>query len=569
MTTRAWLPTLAAIGITLSTVACGSAPKTQVTLPAGPAPIPLEAPPVQPLPVDPVVALIADSQRHFNAGEREMRNGHLDRARTEFDKAVNVLLESPYGARTDARLREHFDRLVDRINAHEVLALAQGDGFAETRSEPASLDELLQIAMFAPPADIRTWERVRDDLAATPHDVDIPQNARVLSYVELFQGRLRNYIHESLERGSQYLPMIFEVFEAEGLPLDLAFIPIIESGFKNNALSKASAKGPWQFMAPTAREVGLRFDWYVDERSDPEKSTIAAAKYLKTLSRIFDGDWHLVLAAYNGGLGRVQRAMKSAGTTDFWKLSASTRYLPKETREYVPMILAAMIVGRNPIEYGFEVAGLPPLSYESVTVPSAIDLRRVAEWTGASIDEIRSLNPELRRWTTPVREPEFSLKVPMGTGELFESRMAEASPAELASLTWHTVKGGETLASIARRQPVAVLDLAAANGLTTRSSLRAGQKLVIPNSPSTLLATRTDRAAPAEVASRSIAAPAVVQAVARPQSPIVYQVKRGDTLYGIARLFNTTVEQIKAWNKLRSNAIVAGARLTIHTSRAQ
>jgi membrane-bound lytic murein transglycosylase D len=569
MSTRAWLPTLAAIGLTFSTVACGSAPKTQVTLPAGPAPIPLDAPPVQPLQMDPVVALIGTSQQHFDAGERELRNGHLERARAEFDKAVDVLLESPYGARTDARMRDHFDRLVDRINAHEVLALAQGDGFAETRTEPASLDELLQIAMFAPPADIRTWERVRDDLAATPHDVDIPQNARVLSYVELFQGRLRSYIHESLERGSQYLPMIFEVFEAEGLPLDLAFIPIIESGFKNNALSKASAKGPWQFMAPTAREVGLRFDWYVDERSDPEKATVAAAKYLKTLSRIFDGDWHLVLAAYNGGLGRVQRAMKNGRTSDFWKLSATTRYLPKETREYVPMILAAMIVGRNPAEYGFEIAGLAPLTYDRVTVPGPVDLRRVAEWTGASIDEIRELNPELRRWTTPVTEPDFTLKVPPGTGELFESRIAEASPAEFASLKWHTVTPKENLTLIAQRNRVAVADLAAANGLARTARLAAGQQLVIPSSPSTLLATRTPRAAPVEVASRSIAAPAVVQAVARPQSPIVYRVKRGDTLYGIARLFDTTVAQIKAWNQLRTNTIVAGARLTIHTARGQ
>jgi membrane-bound lytic murein transglycosylase D len=571
MSSRAWLPALAALGVTFSTVGCGTNPKPQATLPAPTLPVIEEPIVIKPLQVDPVVALISESRRHYDAGERELRLGHLERARAEFDRAVNVLLESPYGARTDARLREHFDRLVDRINAHEVTALAQGDGFSEARTEPASLDELLQIAMFAPPADMDTWERVKADLASTPHDVDIPQNARVLSYVELFQGRLRSYIHDSLERGSQYLPMIFEVFEAEGLPLDLAFIPIIESGFKNNALSRASAKGPWQFMAPTAREVGLRFDWYVDERSDPEKSTIAAAKYLKTLSKIFDGDWHLVLAAYNGGLGRVQRAMKTASTDNFWTLSASTRYLPKETREYVPMILAAMIVGRNPAQYGFEVAGLGPLSYEKVTVPAPIDLRRVAEWTGASIDEIRGLNPELRRWTTPVKQPDFAIKVPAGTADQFQARMLEASPQEFSALTWHTVKRGETLATIARRQRtrVSVADLAAANGLTVKSRLDAGQQLVIPNSPSTLLATRTDRAAPAEVASRSIAGPAVVPAVARPASPIVYRVKRGDTLSGIAQLYNTTVAQIKAWNQLRGNAIVVGARLKIHTTRGQ
>ena len=165
--------------------------------------------------------------------------------------------------------------------------------------------------------------------------------------------------------------MIQSVFKAEGLPLDLAYIPIIESGFKTNALSKANAKGPWQFMKATAVEQGLKHDWYVDERSDPEKATVAAAKYLKTLQKLFNGDWHLVLAAYNGGLGRVQRAMKSAGTDDFWELSETSRYLPKETREYVPLILAAIIVAKNPVQYGFNVLPGAPIEYEKVLVPRA------------------------------------------------------------------------------------------------------------------------------------------------------------------------------------------------------
>jgi membrane-bound lytic murein transglycosylase D len=361
--------------------------------------------------------------------------------------------------------------------------------------------------------------------------------------------------------------MIQDVFRAEGLPLDLAFIPIIESGFKTNALSKASAKGPWQFMTPTARENGLKQDWYIDERSDPEKSTIAAAKYLKTLSKLFNGDWHLVLAAYNGGLGRVQRAMKSARTEDFWELSATSRYLPKETREYVPMILAAMIVARNPIQYGFEVAAAEPWAYDKVPVSQAVDLRRVAEWTGTTIDEIRALNPQLRRWTTPLKYPEFELRVPAGTGDEFRTRLASASPADLAALKYHTVKRGETLATIARKLRVSRVDLAAANGLSTRTRLRTNQRLVIPSAPATLLATRTERTAPdVALASRPIAETATVAHATNPPSPIVYRVKRGDTLFGIARLFDTTVEKIKSWNRLRSNALKVGTRLTIHSS---
>jgi membrane-bound lytic murein transglycosylase D len=275
---------------------------------------------------DPVSSLIASSQDHFAAGERELKLGHLDRARLEFDRAVDVLLESPYGARSDARLREHFDRLIDRINAHEVTALAQGDGFSERRTEPASIDEILSIATFPrPDAAASTEATVAADLAATEHDVPIPQNEQVLAAVELLSGRLRDYVQESLIRGAKYLPMIQNVFRAEGLPLDLAYIPVIESGFKTNALSKASAKGPWQFMKPTAKDHGLKTDWYVDERSDPEKATVAAAKYLKMLHKLFDGDWHLVLAAYNGGQGRVQRAMKAARVDDFWSLAQSSR----------------------------------------------------------------------------------------------------------------------------------------------------------------------------------------------------------------------------------------------------
>jgi membrane-bound lytic murein transglycosylase D len=563
MTTRAWLP-LAAAGILL-TAACGSNPKPQVQTTAVPAPQRTAAPVDIPPPPDPIATLIATSQKHFEAGERELKVGHLEGARVEFDRAVDVMLESPYGARTDARMREHFDRLIDRINAYEVTALGQGDGFAEKKYEPASIDELLKIATFPKPdANAETTEAVKQDLASTQHDIPIPQNARVLSYVELFQGRLHDFIEDGLTRGTMYLPMIQSVFRAEGLPLDLAFIPIIESGFKPNALSKASAKGPWQFMKATARENGLHHDWYIDERSDPEKATIAAAKYLKTLHKLFNGDWNLVLAAYNGGLGRVQRAVKRSGKEDFWELSASSKYLPRETREYVPLILAAIIVAKNPAQYGFDIVAHDPISYDKVSVPRAIDLRRVAEWTGTSIDEIQALNPQLRRWTTPVKYPTFELKVPTGTGDQFQARLADAGPGDMTALKWYTVRSGESLAGIARKLKVSRADLAEANSLSVKSRVRSGQERIIPRAPATLLASRTERAAPAEVASRALSGAATVtEAPTRTQSPIVYRVKRGDTLSSIAQLFDTTVARIKSLNKLRGNAIIIGSRLKI------
>jgi membrane-bound lytic murein transglycosylase D len=574
MTLRASLPILAAFGTaSILTAACSSNPKPQTAaVPVAPSRAQAQVATTPP-PPDPITALIDTSRKHLEAGERELTVGHLDRARVEFDRAVDVMLESPYGARTDPRTREHFDRLIDRINAYEVSALAQGDGFSEKKSEPASIDELLKIATFPKPdADASTTAAVKRDMAATEHDVPIPQNSRVLAYVELFQGRLRDFIQDGLTRGTKYLPMIQSVFRAEGLPLDLAYIPIIESGFKTNAVSKANARGPWQFMTATARENGLHHDWFIDERSDPEKATIAAAKYLKTLSRMFDGDWNMVLAAYNGGLGRVQRAMKKSGHDDFWALSDSSKYLPKETREYVPLILAAMIVAKNPAQYGFDIVAHEPISYDKVSVPDAIDLRRVAEWTGASIDEIQALNPELRRWTTPIRHSDFQLKVPTGTGEKFQARLAGASPSDLAALKWYTVKGKDTLTTIARKLKVSRADLAEANNLSIKSRVRAGQELMIPRAPTTLLAARTERAAPAEVASRSLTGSATVLASAtrsQREMSTVYRVKRGDTLSSIARLFDTTVARIKSLNQLRGNAITIGSRLKIVGTRAR
>jgi membrane-bound lytic murein transglycosylase D len=537
-----------------------------------PQPRPHGAPaPVQ----DPVASLIATSERHFTNGESELKLGHLDQARAEFDRAVDVLLESQYGARWDARLREHFDRLIDRINAYEVTALAQGDGFTEKKYESASLDELLDIATFTPkPVAVPdTRDSVNADLELRASDFPIPLNEKVLSYVELFQGRLRDYIRDGLQRGSKYLPMIESVFRAEGLPLDLAYIPIVESAFKPNALSRAKAKGVWQFMRGTALENGLRHDWYIDERSDPEKATLAAAKYLKTLNRMFDGDWHLALASYNGGPGRVQRALKRYKVQDFWALVERGRTLPRETREYVPMILAAMIVARNPAQYGIEFTPEPPIQYEKVTVPKAVDLRRVAEWTGSDIDAIQSLNPELRRWTTPVRY-EYEVKVPMGTAEGLRARLAEASESELTAVKWYTVRRGETLRSIARKLKVNRSDLADANHLSASSRVRAGQSLIIPRAPATLLAARTDRPAPPTIAtSRTITdgmddAPAV-RATNGSLARTTYRVRRGDTLSSIARLYNTTVEKIKSWNRMRSTRIDVGDRLTIFAANAR
>jgi peptidoglycan lytic transglycosylase D len=555
--------------------ACGSGLRSQgpVVTPtptAAARPEATPAPPVQAAPAeDPVLTLIATSDLHFKAGQKELEQGHVEAAKQEFNQAVDVLLESTYGARTEPRIREHFDRLIDRISTYEIRALAAGDGFTEKKYEPASIDELLALStMFGTPTAAQSLkEMVQSDLAKANHDIPIPLNARVLSYVELFQGRLHDFIEAGMRRGSKYLPMIQNVFRAEGLPLDLAYVPLVESAFKPNALSRVKAKGVWQFMTGTALENGLHRDWYIDERSDPEKATVAAAKYLRTLGKLFGGDWHLALASYNGGPGRMQRAMKNARLDDFWKLAAQPKLLPRETREYVPMILAAIVIARNPAQYGFEFETEEATDYEKVTLPRPVDLRRVAEWTDTSIDEIQALNPELRRWTTPVKDTKYQLKVPAGTGDVVKDRIAHTAAIDLASLKYYTVKRGETLALIAKKLRVSKADLAEANYLPATTRVAPGQKLMVPHEATVLMAARTDRPAPATEARRTTAESGQLAQGAATSNRVraSYEVKRGDTLASIARIFKTTVASVRTWNpRLPSDRLTAGQHLTVY-----
>ncbi len=482
------LPLMAACGTSARKAPLAAAPPGQTGHP------PVQPTPPAPPVADPVVTLIAQSDRHFKAGQLELEAGHVEGAKHEFDRAINVLLESPYGGRTESRVREQFDRLVDRISTYEVKALAQGDGFTEKQLDPASIDELLAMsATLVPPevsADLKN--AVSSDIEAGEHDIPIPLNQRVLSFIELFQGRLHDFLELGMKRGSKYLPMIQNVFRAEGLPLDLAYVPLVESAFNPNALSRTKARGVWQFMRATGIENGLRQDWYIDERADPEKATVAAAKYLSTLAGMFKGDWHLALASYNGGPGRMQRAIKAGRADDFWALADKPKILPRETRDYVPMILAAIVIARNPAQYGFDFESEDPHTYETVTLDKPVDLRRVAEWADTTISQIQTLNPELRRLTTPVRDDAYTLKVPLGAAEVVKAKLTDASTADLASLRYYTVKRGDTLATIARALRVSRTDLADANYLKTSARVATGTKLIVPHESTVLMAARAE-----------------------------------------------------------------------------
>jgi membrane-bound lytic murein transglycosylase D len=533
-------------------------PPAVATAPA-PRPTAVAVAPAPPV-VDPIAHVVAAAEAAFERGRAEAEQDHLRDARVAFDLALDTLMLVPDGARSEPRLSAALDSLIDRISALEVAALARGDGFTETASEPASFDTLLSLppaeAEGAPAPEVATT--VREDLANNAPDIPIPLNDRVLRFVELFQGSLRRFLTEGLSRGAQYMPMIQSVFKDAGLPLDLAYVPLVESAFKPTALSRANARGVWQFMRGTGKENGLKHDWFIDERADPEKATRAAAKYLKALYRTFD-DWHLALASYNGGPGRVQRAVKRSGLDDFWELSASTKHLPRETRNYVPMILAAAIIARNPEKYGFSVPQVAPVATDVVTLSAPADLRRVAEWAGVSGEEIRALNPELRRWTTPVRQRDYQLRVPMGTAGLVIDAQHHSAPEDAASLQWYTVRAGESLPAIARRLKVSRVDLAEANYLGMAARVSPGQKLLVPRAPAAaLLNSRTPETLIATRADDRDDEPATV----------VYRVRKGDTLSAIARRHSVSVDNLRAWNKLRGSSLAIGDRLQIHTARA-
>ena len=551
-----FLPRLLVVSTAGLLIGC-SAHKNQVAPPT--------PPPVQTLPITPftrvpapeitiapdrIAAIIASVEREFETGHAEWQADRPGKAREHFDQAVDILLNLPEGARGEPRLRAEFEYLLDRISALDVMALREADGVTEAKSEPAAIDELLNAAMFERPKPAATTaETVAAHLARTKFGLPIEPNEKVLSYIELFQGRLHDFMQNGLDRGQRYLPMIRNVFQAEGLPLDLAYVPLVESAFKSNALSRVSARGMWQFMLPTAEEHGLKQDWFIDERSDPEKATRAAAQYLKTLNQMFDGDWHFALASYNAGPGRLMGAVRRSKKTDYWAITSTSRYLPRETREYVPMIFAAILIADDPELYGFDITSATPLAYEIVEVPGAVDLKIIAEWSEIDVARLQDLNPELRRMTTPTGS--HRLKVPLGTAATVQAKLAVAEPTLFRDqdFKFHTVRRGETLAAVARRYKVTQSQLRVANDLTARTTrVRVGQTLLIPQ--------RQAAALPTASAARSAAAAART-------GPQTYRVQRGDTLFSIASKFDTTVQDLKRLNSLSSDRINIGDRLTV------
>lgn len=515
------------------------------------------SPPAPAATQDPTTGLIARADAHLAAGRAESRVGHLRGAREEFDRALDVYLTAPGGAFAEPRLAEAYRRTLESIQLAELEALAAGDGFTEVPTEPASIDDVADLPLEEAPLSEEDRRIAEDVMRAESNDLPVVLNDEVLACIELYQGRLRDWFAEALARGGRYLPQIREIFAAEGIPQDLAYVGLVESAFRTAALSRARAKGVWQFIPSTGRRFGLVQDWWVDERSDPEKSTRAAAQYLKSLHGMF-GDWNLALAAYNAGEGKVIRGINRRGLRDFWEL-ARRRALPRETRNYVPMIHAAIVVAKAPDRYGFEITPEPVIPFEAMPVEGPVDLRLIAECTGTEVGEIQRLNPQLRRLATPAHRT-FDVKVPVGAGQALHECLERTPLDERVSFRTHVVGRGETLSAIARRYGTRTTAIAEANGLKSKR-VRRGMQLIIPIDPRTALA----RPQPAETGGLTRQNP---RAGLSGPVRVSYRIQPGDTLSAIASKYDTTVQDLKAWNRgLRGTRIAAGNTLTVYTRR--
>jgi membrane-bound lytic murein transglycosylase D len=409
--------------------------------------------------------------------------------------------------------------------------------------------------------EVEPVEQVPDSVRAVLNqpaieDIPLQMNSDVLHYIEFFTGAGRSTFERWLKRSGRYMDLFRTVLQKEGLPPDLVHLVFVESGFNVNARSYAAAVGPWQFVRSSAKLFGLNVNQWVDERKDPEKATVAAARYLKHLYGIF-GDWPLALASYNAGEGTVLRAIKAQGTTNYWDLK-----LPKQTEQYVPQFMAALAITRDPVKYGFsDVEFDDPMRFDEVALKGAVDLRAVARMCGCTVEELKELNPALRSVAVKGAGGVTTLRVPQGKSAALLSRLSSGEKLPSVDLTVrHHVQRGETLKSIAAEYSVSPRQLAAVNGIGRHHPLRRGMLLTVPASlhapaPEVITTVADPRMSTAYVPQRTIGLPARISGNSDAADRVNHIVRRGETLYMIAQQYGVTVEQIRTWNPL------AGAEL--------
>ena len=590
-------------------------------------------------PPAPAVAALVDPQQE--ASERFLRGkafalaGDGDCARIEFDEALGYF--RTHANQEDPEQLAFGEQLYDSIALYR--ALTEGRGSDERPPVEDPQDSLIAAAPPSTPQEVETVKRevaevlppkpqpAGDDTSIVPgtpasatYDIPVVVNEQVLRAVAFYQFRSAKAFAGALQRSGRYLPMMRQLLKEQGLPQDLVYVAMIESAFKHQAHSRKAAHGFWQFIEETGKRYGLKKSRILDERSDPIKSTLAAAAYFRDLYEMF-GDWHLAMAAYDSGEGKILRGLQRTGARDYWELSSGT-FLHRETRDYVPFVMAAALIAKNPARFGFDVIPDPPIAYDVVTLPRPVDLAAVARATSTSLDEIRLLNSELKGRSTPPGD--YPLRVPPGTGAKLQVASLPAAPEmeERRIL----VRKGDTPARVAARYKVSVAELCDWNDLTRNAKLKKGMALVIavhgkpklgrtadslqasvapaaPRPPAgEIRALPTPSAAvnsasdvvPAGSSSVVFATPSAVSSanaapsVSRPlparvdipaegfedsreptrsakaRSKVRYTVRKGDTLFSIAQAHGTSVDAIRKLNRLgRRELLQAGRQLTL------
>jgi membrane-bound lytic murein transglycosylase D len=497
------------------------------------APAQAAAPPPPPPPTaqqQRVHQLIQQVDKAYAQGQTAYRKGDLANAKLDFDRAVDLMLMSGIDIKADSQLQDEFDHIVDGVNALEMEALKQGNGFAP-KEEPTPADVASDVTFEVDPNVVA---KARAELATTKSDLPLMVNDYVAAYINSFANTQRghNTLLHSFQRSGRYRAMIQRVMAEEGVPQDLIYLAVAESGFNPRAMNvKSHAGGMWQFM-PHDPSYGLAFNSYVDERFDPEKSTRAYARYMKFIYNQL-GDWYLAMAAYDHGTGNIQRAVQRTGYADFWELY-KRHELPIETQNYVPEILAAIIIANNPTQYGFDDIALdPPVLTDTVTINYSVDLRLVSDVVDAPVDELEALNPSLLRMVTPP-DASFDLHLPAGTATLYQQRIATVPEARRTAWRYHRVTADDTLASVAHQFRVSEEGLAGANQLADTASLQGVEALAIPLAP-----------------------------VAAPTHMLLYVARKGDTLVTIADRFGVSLTDLRRWNKMAGVKVEPGRRLHI------
>jgi membrane-bound lytic murein transglycosylase D len=558
---KLYLPIAAFAGLAFGAASCGSAAHTTPLLPqatapsistaaksAAPAsksPATTAKPQVQPaaqpeVKPDPIVELISAAEKEYAEGQQHFKAGEQEDAKQSFDNAFDLLMNSKLDVHSDPRLEQEYNKVLAGENSLELQAAQQqpaSDTPDAQKSEPAPIDEINEAT---PAVDPNVKAKAEAQVKATHSDLPLMLTDPVAGYINYFSNRGHGTLEHALERSGRYQEMIQRVFKEEGVPQDLIYLAQAESGFHPLAVSRVGARGMWQFMSFRGRSYGLTRNAWEDDRQDPEKSTRAAAHHLKDLYNEF-GDWYLAMAAYNSGPGTVQQAVRRTGYADFWELY-NRNVLPKETRNYVPIIVAMTIMAKNPAQYGLQdVNPEKPVAYDTLTIGYPVDLRLVAQCVDAPVATIQDLNPSLLRWSTP-REGTFDLHLPQGTVDQYQTAVAAIPNDMRVWWRFHKVEAGETLYSIARTYRTTSQAILKVNHLEG-SSLATDSNLVIPIAPG--------RQSLADVGSYA-------RRITR------YHVRRGDTVQSVAENFGVPSLMVRRWNHLRGNSLGGRHILYVH-----